>query len=262
MRANIIIEQQRPITSLAQCCSNGLTATIAQAETWLANHDELQSRYKEKWATWEDACQAVYKMSRQAIHKRILKMSERVLSTTVDKKVDIKAEEAALEAVEEAREAEEEEPAAVHSADEKKQAEPKANGHAVKPKPPMDLSGCIIPQKLLPFVDRRGEVKELASMASTLKKLFERLQSDPDPLFAHIKRGGSVQTFMTGMATIRYQLAECSPDVVCPECEGKSDTCHYCDGTGWICEVRWNRDWVKSNDRLKGAEVAKRAANL
>lgn len=139
---------------------------------------------------------------------------------------------------------------------------PTSNGTPAKPKPPMDLSGCVIPQRLLLILERSDEVKESCQWASKLKCLFERLQTEPDPLFAHVKQAGSIQTFMTGAATMRYQLSECSPDVVCPECSGKSDSCGYCDGTGWICEVRWNRDWVKSNDRLRQGEVAKRAANL
>jgi len=168
-----------------------------------------------------------------------------------------KEEEAALTQVEESRQEEPETPA-VHSADEK----PKSNGHPKPAKPPTDISGCVIPQHLLLVLERRDEVNEMCQAASKLKCLFERLQSEPDPLFAHVKHSGSVQTFMTGAATMRYQLSECLPDVVCPQCSGKSETCHYCSGTGWICEVRWNRDWVKSNDRLKQSEVSKRAENL
>ncbi len=130
------------------------------------------------------------------------------------------------------------------------------------PKPAMDISGCVIPKRLLLMLERRDEVKEACKWASSLKSLFEKIQNEPDPLYFHVKNAGSVQTFMTGAATMRHQLAECSPDVVCPECGGKSESCHYCNGSGWICQVRWNREWVKSNDRLKGAEVAKRAANL
>lgn len=255
----IVRQAQRSIESLAQNCSNGLTATVAQAEVWITNHNELHTRYKEKWATWEAACQSVYKMSRQAIHKRMLKIAEDVSSTSVDEAADISdtKEEAALTQVEEARQEEPEQPA-VHSADEK----PKSNGHPKPAKPPTDISGCVIPQHLLLVLERRDEVNEMCQAASKLKCLFERLQSEPDPLFAHVKHSGSVQTFMIGAATMRYQLSECLPDVVCPQCSGKSETCHYCSGTGWICEVRWNRDWVKSNDRLKQSEVSKRAENL
>ncbi len=129
-------------------------------------------------------------------------------------------------------------------------------------KPPLDVSGCVIPQKILALRERREEVTQLAFYASKLGSLFEKLQSDSDPLFSHIKESGNVQTFMNSAKTIRYMLAECAPEVVCPQCEGAAGKCHYCAGNGWISEVRWNRDWVKSNDRLKQAEVQERSATL
>ena len=128
-------------------------------------------------------------------------------------------------------------------------------------KPPMDDSGCVIPQCLLAndLRDRIKEVTEAAYWASKLKCLFEKLQTDNDPLFARAKDTGSVQTFMTGAARMHHALADCSPDIVCPECGGIKKTCHYCCATGWISQSRWHQDWEKSGDRLKQAEVHRRA---
>lgn len=159
---------------------------------------------------------------------------------------------------------EEPEKPAVHSADEKprEEAKPQNNGHVKAAKPPTDVSGCVIPQRLLAIRERRQELQDAAHWASKLKCLFEGLQTQDDVLFRHLKASGNLQTFMNGAATMHYTISKCLPDVVCPECGAKSDTCQYCFGSGWISEVTWNREWVKSNDRLKGAEVAKRAKNL
>lgn len=157
---------------------------------------------------------------------------------------------------------EEEEKPAVHSADEKTQEQSKPRNNGKSERPPIDLSGCVVPQRLLPIRDRINELIEAEHWASKLKRLFERLQNEADPLYAHLKASGNIQTFMNGAATMYHTISKCMPDVVCPQCGAKSDNCHYCFGSGWISEVTWNREWVKSNDRLKQAEVDKRSKNL
>lgn len=126
--------------------------------------------------------------------------------------------------------------------------------------PPMDASGCLVPQHLLAIRERHEEVTQAAYWASKLKALWESIQNESDPLFAHAKNSGTVGTFMNGAASMHATLRECLPEVVCPQCQAKSKTCHTCCGSGWISEVRWNREWVKSSDRLKQTEVQRRAA--
>lgn len=123
--------------------------------------------------------------------------------------------------------------------------------------PPRDASGCVIPQALLDLRERRQEVTEAEHHASKLGALLEKVQNDgSDLLWRHLKETGSLQTWLHAVQTVRFNLAECLPDVVCPQCNGKG--CQYCCGSGWISEVRWNRDYVKSHDSQKLAIVAKR----
>ena len=169
---------------------------------------------------------------------------------------DHRKEEVSLKRVEKSREEKEEEEAPrVHSADEK----PERNG--TPNRPPIDKSGHVIPQAILGVIERRGEVTAMAHCASKLKCLMESLQGSKDALFAHVIGSGQVQTFMNAANAMHHAISECLPEVVCPQCEGKSRECGYCYGSGWISEVRWNREWVKSNDRIKGVEVAARARN-
>lgn len=126
--------------------------------------------------------------------------------------------------------------------------------------PPIDASGCLVPQHLLAIRERHEEVTQPAYWASKLKALWESIQNESDPLFAHAKNSGTVGTFMNGAASMHATLRECLPEVVCPQCQAKSKTCHTCCGSGWISEVKWNREWVKSGDRLKQTEVQRRAA--
>lgn len=221
--------------------------------------------WKEEYKTWGDASRDVLDLTPQRSNTLIRELTENYCEVSECPHSDSqdKKEQKALSQVEQAREEEPEKPA-VHSADEKprEEAKPQNNGHVKATKPPMDVSGCVIPQRLLAIRERRQELQDAAYWASKLKCLFEGLQTQDDVLFRHLKASGNLQTFMNGAATMHYTISKCLPDVVCPECGAKSDSCQYCFGSGWISEVTWNREWVKSNDRLKGAEVAKRAKNL
>lgn len=229
--------------------------------------------WKQEYKTWGHACREVLDISPQRAHQLASKLTEVYpdsmstdLSTPLDN-TSHKVKSVSLKVVEppspaEPKEEEPEKPA-VHSADEKKQPEPKAHTNGqVKLKLPTDVTGCVIPQQNLGAVERADEVKAAMVCASTLKTLFEKVQNEADPLFSHVKHSGNTQTFMTGAASMYFALRDCLPEVVCPQCGGKSADCHYCFGAGWICKVKWDREWVKSNDRIKQVEVCKRAANL
>jgi hypothetical protein len=124
--------------------------------------------------------------------------------------------------------------------------------------PPKDKTGMVIPQSLLTLFERREEVTKLEHAASLLSAHFERLQAASDPLWSSIKQSGNVHSFFKGASSMRYQIAECVPDVVCPGCQGKGARCEECSGSGVISGLRWSRDWVKSTDKNKLAEVRRR----
>lgn len=160
---------------------------------------------------------------------------------------------------------EEDEKPAVHAATpDQMKRKPDPEPEPLSTKPPMDASGAIIPQHLLAMRERRDEITALETAASKLRALFERLQTDPDMIYGHILASGNIQHFERSASSIRHSLAECLPDIVCPRCEGSNNgkPCEYCCGSGWIAEVRWNREWVKSNGSMEKAYVAKRAKNL
>jgi hypothetical protein len=136
---------------------------------------------------------------------------------------------------------------------------PEPDEKTTTPEPPKDKTGEPIPQHLIDLFARREEVTKLEHAAGLLSAHFERLQNDADPLWSSVKQSGNVQTFFKGASSMRYQLAECLPDVVCPECNGKGAKCEECCGSGFIAEVRWRRDWVNSKDKKRLAEVARRA---
>lgn len=214
--------------------------------------------WREKYKTWTDACVPL-DMSRS--HANALIAEETSISRlsatepTTQKKETLKT----LAKLPGPPREEEPEKPHIRTADEVIASNGESERESTKP--PMDGSGCVVPQSLLAndLRDRIKEVTEAAYWASKLKCLFEKLQTDSDPLFARAKDTGSVQTFMAGAARMHHALADCSPDIVCPECGGEKKTCHYCCGTGWISQSRWHQDWEKSNDRLKQAEVHRRA---
>lgn len=84
----IVRQNVRSIQSLMDCCANGYRATVAQAETWLLNHEELHKRYKEKFTTWDEACLQIYGVHRQAVHKRVTQICDRILSPVGDNLLD------------------------------------------------------------------------------------------------------------------------------------------------------------------------------
>lgn len=142
-------------------------------------------------------------------------------------------------------------------------------GPPPKPKvePVKDKTGVVVPARCLQLTERRQEVTEMEYHASKLAALFEKLQTNNDVLYSQLRASGNIQTYMNHASTMRYTISHCIPDVVCPACKGdgkartivkERDWCHECAGSGMISEVKWNREWVKSGDRLKLAEVERR----
>lgn len=232
--------------------------------------------WREHYKTKAAALEHVPKISSDCYYKGILKL----LSSGSTERVPQNNNEAELEclkAIEEARskwQTEQSKPeqdtqtSAPEAAKEASQAAPETTPEPTPEpakeasRPPIDVSGCVIPQRLLEndLRERHGEVTGAAHWASKLKTLFEGIQNNHDPLFVNLKASGNIQTFMNGAASMHRAISECLPEVVCPQCSAKTKTCHLCHGSGWISEVRWNRDWVKAADSVKQTEVRRRAA--
>ena len=155
-----------------------------------------------------------------------------------------KKEQKALSQVEAAREEHEEEepePARVRSADE----EPKKV--KVEDPKPTDASDYIIPKNLLPRWSTRQQVQDLMTMASDFRIALENAKKER--LFIG---DFQFQIHDSNLKAIHYQISECKPDVVCPECNGsmKDDMdreCKACRLTGFISKSKWHQHYEKAN---------------
>lgn len=232
-------------------------------------YDSFLSRWKEFGKTRDLAAEEVFGTSWHAIKERVRRLSNTVADevSSVSCVSEPEQEKAkTLKKVSELPDPKEDPPEkpAVHAATPEQMKRAKAPEPEPTTKPPMDVTGAIIPQHLLALRERRQEVTTLEHHAATLRAFLERLQADKDVLWANLKTSGSVQHFMATLATLRYQIAECTPDVVCPQCQGngKAHDCVLCYGSGWIAKVRWDREYAKSNDKTKLAVVQERAKNL
>lgn len=135
-------------------------------------------------------------------------------------------------------------------------ASTKADTEAATDKPPVDTTGHPIPQSILKFYQRRHEVQELMTSVSDLRTKIRDLSGQnakanghSDPLYA----GMGWQHPMENLNALYYQLTECKPDVVCPNCQGtlKDDMdrpCSECRRTGFISSRNWT---AKKNSEVK-----------
>lgn len=202
--------------------------------------------------TWAQACRAELHISPQRAHKLLAELTELYALENQPPLDQVAAiEDKYLSQVEHNRD---------HPA-EKPQVQA-ATPEQMKPEPPRDDSGAVIPQTLLPLRERRQEVTALEHHASKLAAHWEKLQEGHDLLFAHAKASGSIQHFRQAARDMQTTLRECLTDVVCPQCNGANGTklCGYCCGSGWISKVRWDREWVSSHDHYRLAIVESRAA--
>lgn len=273
-----IVESTRITHSLAYY-EQAFARMVAKHTTeWymLAKEFQESGAWKEHYKTWAETCEHVLNVSSSVYYKKVSQISDNGKVAKVplfDKDVELEC----LKAIGEARskwQAEQSKPeqdtqtAAPEAAKEASQSAPETTPESTPEpakeasKPPIDVSGCVIPQRLLEndLRERHGEVTGAAHWASKLKTLFEGIQNDHDPLFVNLKASGNIQTFMNGAASMHRAISECLPEVVCPQCSARTKTCHLCHGSGWISEVRWNRDWVKAADSVKQTEVRRRAA--
>lgn len=131
---------------------------------------------------------------------------------------------------------------------------------------PKDVTGFPIPKNLQESFKRRQEVTGMEYHASRVAAFLEACQSAKDALYTHLYHTGFTQHLANHAKTVRHAIAECTPDVVCPNCDGDTGSAHInaftgcpeCHDCGWISQEKWNRDWVKSNDKDRLAVVAQR----
>lgn len=219
--------------------------------------------WKEHYKSWAAAC-VPFSVSKRWANELIQIEQGGGPPTLADKST--KKEQKALSQVEKSREyspeteeKEDEEKPAVHSADEVKPKGAQAKAKVVEVT--LDTSGHPIPKDLLPTWERRQDVQDLMTLASRLKSGIESIYKDSDPLF----RGGVLnsQAHIATLNAIHYQLSQCKPGVVCPECNGdlKDDhgrECRTCRLTGFISESDWHQKYEKSNTSFIRAKVEAR----
>lgn len=225
--------------------------------------------WKERFGTWEEVCEDYLGMSKRTVDRHIAK------SKTLQSKVSNLGQVVPSENNLSKGSTTKTEQSPTLSQDAKPTPKPQPQGpdseEAPPPKPKVepvkDKTGVVVPARCLPLTERRQEVTEMEYHASKLAALFEKLQTNNDVLYSQLRASGNIQTYMNHASTMRYTISHCIPDVVCPACKGdgkartvvkERDWCYECAGSGMISEVKWNREWVKSGDRLKLAEVERR----
>lgn len=130
-----------------------------------------------------------------------------------------------------------------------------------------DATGFPIPKSLQDAFKRRQEVTGMEYYASRVAAFLESCQTSKDSLYTHLYHTGFTQHLANHAKTVRHAIAECTPDVVCPHCNGAAPDeeptmvieCSECHGCGWISQERWDRNWVKSNDKDRQSVVAQRS---
>ena len=120
---------------------------------------------------------------------------------------------------------------------------PKVNGHEVEPPRVViheiarDAIGFPIPEALIPTWNKRGEVQDMATLASKLRCAIESVSKTADHAADHfyaIDQGW--QHYRKALDEIYYYLAQIKPFAVCPYCKG--DKCSECRETGFIGEKK------------------------
>lgn len=210
--------------------------------------------WKEQYKTWEDACVPLGK-SRSQVDKIIARedsiRSQCANTPTQQKKETLKAISKLPEPPEEP------EKPHIKTRDEileEQKEQPQAN-----PKPLTDCTGTVISQQLLKTWNRRADVQGLMTLASDLKCAIDKLRGDN--LFAGML---NIQIHIQNLTAIYFQLSQCKPGVVCPECDGtlKDDMgreCKECRLTGFISEHDWTHKWQKSSGSHQIKKVQSRA---
>ena len=116
----------------------------------------------------------------------------------------------------------------------------------------LDEIGRKVPDKAMPWWNRRDEVQELMSTISKVKSSLKRAQDGKDLLFHEVNFSATYAALETAYVNIKRGKAF----AVCLSCQGKlTDTCTVCGGRGIVSETLYGRFDEKRRKIAEGSRA-------
>jgi hypothetical protein len=102
----------------------------------------------------------------------------------------------------------------------------------------LDEIGRKVPDKAMPYWNRRDEAQELLTSISRIKSALKRAQDGKDLLYHEINFSAAYAALETAYTIIKRAKVF----AVCLACQGKlTDTCAVCGGRGMVSELLYSR---------------------
>lgn len=222
--------------------------------------------YREHWTSFEKFCQAEFSVSRAHAYRLIdaAGVKETVKTSPIGDTVQSESHARALKDVPEKLRTEVLEAASAATGGTPTADAIREAAKTIVPAKPvieLDSTGFAIPEKLVEFWHRKGEVQKLLSAVSTLRVALRKAQEEDDPLYRPVVGSSHAQTWTTlitslDKAYVNIELAV--PYAVCPVCQGRLlDTCGTCQGRGFVSEFFYKHAYDSDSRRVREAACRK-----
>jgi hypothetical protein len=114
----------------------------------------------------------------------------------------------------------------------------RADSPAPAPEGRKDSVGVVIPAAILPLWERAGEVEELLTYITAIRKRLPKDDKDKDLIFTRV----NISTVRAGLDAAYLDIQRAIPYSVCTTCQGVDpEGCTECEGRGFICKMFWDR---------------------
>lgn len=235
--------------------------------------------YREHWKTFEAFCQAEFSMSRRhadrlieadAVKKSLPKPSpekenetnwSQNLSESHARELKNVPVELRNEVLEAAAATTGGEPTATAIREAAAVIAPTRSPEPPKPVIELDRTGFAIPEKLVPFWERRREVQKLLDAVSLLRTRLREGQEADDLLYRPIASQAKRQTWtelLTALDKAYAHIGQAMPYAVCPYCQGRLlDTCTFCQQRGFVSEFDYNTKVPAEDRRIRETQCSK-----
>lgn len=120
-----------------------------------------------------------------------------------------------------------------------------------------DNVGRIIPNKIIPYWCRIGEVKQLLTTINGIRLTLKKAHDAEDKMYAEVSN-----TVITDLERVHASMECAVPYAVCPQCQGHPDTqpksdCRLCKGRGLISKFLWDRAVPAETKKMIEGQVKK-----
>lgn len=226
--------------------------------------------YREHWNNFDAFCKAEFSIGKSHAYRLIdaAGVKASVQSSPIGDTVQNEAQARALKDVPEEKRAEVMEAAAkatdgnVTAAAIKTAAAKIAPPEPPKPIIELDATGFAIPEKLVEFWERRGEVQKLLTAVSLLRSTLRRAQEEDDPLYRPVCHQSREQTWtalLTALDRAYANIGLAMPYAVCPVCQGRlMSTCTTCQQRGFVSEFFYKHQYDSDSRRVREASCQRK----